>query len=117
MIFPSDHVILRFNVPLTHADEVRKAAGEAGSGRLGNYSFCSFSVRGMGRFLPSDDATPFLGAGGVLEEVEEEQIETYCHVSILENVIEAIKKAHPYEEMAIEIQPLYDMGRKKAADT
>ena len=37
-------------VPLSHSDAVRKALGEAGAGRIGNYDFCSFSSLGTGRF-------------------------------------------------------------------
>ena len=109
---PSEYYILRFNVPIAWADKVRLAAGEAGAGRLGSYSFCSFSVRGVGRFMPRLGANPFLGEVGLLEEVEEEQVETYCHESCLEAVLQAIKKAHPYEEMFIEVQPLYSLARK-----
>ena len=39
-------------VPLTHTDVVREAIGKAGGGKLGKYSFCTFSTRGIGRFRP-----------------------------------------------------------------
>jgi hypothetical protein len=112
----SEYVILRFNVPISHADALRQAAAEAGAGRLGGYTFCSFSTKGVGRFMPQQGSNPFTGEEGVIEEVQEEQIETYCQVNLLQMVVEAIKKAHPYEEMAIEIQPIYEMGRKKGGE-
>ena len=31
--------------PETHADAVREAMGKAGAGKMGNYSFCSFSAK------------------------------------------------------------------------
>ncbi len=34
-------------VPLTHADIVRDAMGDAGAGAIGNYSHCSFSSKGL----------------------------------------------------------------------
>ena len=49
---------LVFTVPTTHADAVRKAVGEAGAGKIGNYSFCSFSTKGTGQFKPEQGANP-----------------------------------------------------------
>jgi hypothetical protein len=42
------------------------------------------------------------------ESVEEEKIEVVVPRAILKNVIESIKKVHPYEEMAFDIYPLED---------
>ncbi|PZP40230.1 MAG: hypothetical protein DI585_01675 [Pseudomonas fluorescens] len=91
------------HVPLSHADAVRQAIGEAGGGVLGDYRHCSFSVRGVGRFRPMEGANPHIGEVGLLEEVEEEQI----HVSgigagILKDVVAAVRAVHPYEEPLIE---------------
>lgn len=93
-------------VPLTHADVVRDAMGQAGAGRLGKYTFCSFSSRGVGRFRPEEGAQPAIGEVGQFEEVEEERIEITCHQDVVENVIAAIKRVHPYEEIAMDIYPL-----------
>lgn len=93
-------------VPLTHTDIVLKAIGEAGGGRLGKYSFCTFSTRGVGRFKPDQDANPHIGAVGVLESVEEEKIEVTCDDSVIKAVITAIKAVHPYEEVAMDIYTL-----------
>ena len=54
-------------VPVESADNVRQVIGEAGGGKIGNYSFCSFSVRGIGRFLPGEGAHPAIGEVGKLE--------------------------------------------------
>ena len=93
-------------VPETHAEIVRQAMGNAGAGKIGNYSFCSFSSKGIGRFIPHEGAKPFLGEVGKTEEVAEEKIEVICPREIAGQVIEAIKKSHPYEEPAYEIIPL-----------
>jgi len=97
-------------VPSAQADKVRAALAAAGAGRIGNYSDCSFSVRGVGRFKPESGATPFVGSVGALEEVEEERIEAVCPIALLASVIAAIKAAHPYEEPAIEIYPMLDVA-------
>lgn len=102
----SEVVKLVVYVPLGHADVVRKAIGKAGAGKIGNYGYCSFSVRGVGRFLPLKGAHPSIGKVGKLEEVQEERIETVCYKKDLNKIIKAIKKVHPYEEIAMDIYRL-----------
>lgn len=111
---PSEYVTLIITVPETHADHMREVMGRAGAGKVGEYSHCSFSVKGIGRFIPNDTANPYIGKKGILEEVVEERIEAVCSIAILDHVIEEIKKAHPYEEAVIDIYPVYEIGRKKA---
>lgn len=101
----SQHKIVVY-VPLTHTDTVRKAIGEAGGGKLGKYSYCSFSTRGIGRFRPDEGANPHRGEIGKFEEVEEERIEITCDSRVVGDVIAAIKRAHPYEEIAMDVWPL-----------
>jgi len=96
-------------VPESHADAVRRVIGDAGAGKIGNYSFASFSSKGVGRFRPEAGANPSFGEIGKLESVEEERIEVVCPRDILENVISAMKKAHPYEEVAYDMYPLEEM--------
>lgn len=93
-------------VPETYADAVREAMGNAGAGRIGNYSFCSFSTKGVGRFKPEDGAHPHIGEVGTLEKVEEERIEMVCPRDRVNDVIRAIKEVHPYEEVALDVYPL-----------
>src|SRR3989344_4011933 len=89
-------------VPIANADRVRQVIGDAGGGKIGAYSHCSFSSRGTGRFTPGPAAKPFVGEIGKPEEVEEERIEFVCETHCLDEVIAAIREAHPYEEPAIE---------------
>ena len=95
-------------VPVENADAVRQALGEAGAGKLGEYSFCSYSVLGTGRFLPSERANPHIGKPGVLESVQEDRIEVTCERADAKNIIAAMKAAHPYEEVAFDVYPLLD---------
>lgn len=93
-------------VPVADADKVREALGDAGAGQIGEYSFCSYSVIGKGRFVPSDKANPHIGVANQAEMVEEERIEVVCERSKAKTVIEAMRQAHPYEEVAFDIYPL-----------
>lgn len=93
-------------VPVIHAEKIRTALADAGAGQIGNYDFCSFSVKGIGRFRPCKGAKPFLGKQGKIEKVEEERIETICPQKIYKKVVKAVRAAHPYEEPAIDVLPL-----------
>lgn len=96
-------------VPLSHADVVRQALGEAGAGKIGNYDFCSFSSRGIGRFRGNEKANPAIGEAGKYEAVEEERIEAVVPREILKQVIEKVKSVHPYEEVAFDVYPLENL--------
>lgn len=97
-------------VPVSHAEVIRKVLGEAGAGFIGNYSHCSFSANGTGRFLPGENTNPFLGEAGKLEEVEEVRLETIVPEPLLKKTITAMIKAHPYEEVAYDVYPLENTG-------
>ncbi|MCI5108717.1 MAG: hypothetical protein MRY49_02620 [Candidatus Pacebacteria bacterium] len=105
----SKNVKLVVFVPETHTSVVRKAMGEAGAGKIGNYDFCSFSTAGTGRFKPQEGANPHIGEVGKLESVLEERIEVVCERDKLQDVVKAIKKVHPYDEVALDAYSLEDL--------
>lgn len=108
----ADYFTIVIIVPETHADIMREVLGKVGAGKMGNYSFASFSIKGIGHFIPNKKATPFIGEANKLETVVEERIETICEKKDLEKVIEEIKKVHPYETTIIDIFPVYKIGCK-----
>jgi hypothetical protein len=93
-------------VPEAHADKLREAMGDAGAGKIGNYSHCMFTVKGTGQFKPEDGANPAIGEVGRLEKVQEERIETVCEGDKLQAVLKAIRENHPYEEPATDVYPI-----------
>lgn len=95
-----------FTVPEADLEAVLAAMGAAGAGVLGEYTFCSFSQPGTGRFLPSEAATPHVGATGALNREPEIRVETFCERAQARAVVAAIRAAHPYEEPVIYIVPL-----------
>jgi hypothetical protein len=109
----SEYVTIVVVVPESHADLIREIMGQAGAGESPHYSHGSFSVKGKSRFMPKKGSNPFIGKEGTLETVNEERIETICARNRLEKVLEAIKKAHPYEETYIDIYPIYQIGIKR----
>jgi len=98
-------------VPNEHREAVREALFNAGAGWIGNYSHCSFNVEGTGTFLPREGTDPFIGKQGKLESVAETRIETVVPQSALKAAVQAMLKAHPYEEVAYDIYPMDLKGR------
>jgi dinuclear metal center YbgI/SA1388 family protein len=97
-------------VPESHGDIVREALGRAGAGFIGNYSHCSFSGSGTGRFMPGADTHPYIGKTGQLEAVEEVRIETIVPEALVKKAVSAMIKVHPYEEVAYDLYPLDNKG-------
>jgi len=98
-------------VPASHEAQVRDALFAAGAGWIGNYSHCSFNVPGTGTFLPREGTDPFIGKPGKLEFAQEVRIETIVPASAERQVIQAMLKAHPYEEVAYDLYPMDLKGR------
>jgi hypothetical protein len=98
------------HVPESHGDVLREAMGAAGAGKIGNYTHCTFTIKGTGRFKPGEGANPTIGEVGKLETVPEERIETVCEEDVLKDVLAAIKKVHPYEEPATDVYPIEVIG-------
>ncbi|MBW7847580.1 MAG: Nif3-like dinuclear metal center hexameric protein [Bacteroidales bacterium] len=93
-------------VPTAHLTEVRQAIFTAGGGHIGQYDSCSFSTPGKGSFRAGENANPFVGEIGNLHEEEEQRLEVIVPSFRLNAVINAMLKAHPYEEVAYDLIPL-----------
>lgn len=92
--------------PLSHADQVRIALFEAGAGHIGNYDQCSYNSQGKGSFRGSDETHPFAGQKNILHFEEEIRIEVIVPAYLEKQVVSAMKKNHPYEEVAYDLYPL-----------
>lgn len=108
MNFNVKKVKIFVTVPEENLKEVRTAMCNAGAGIIGNYTFCSTSTKSIGTFIPNDSANPYIGEQNKLEFVEEEKLEVICDIEKVKKVISELRKAHPYEEPAIDIVPLID---------
>ncbi|MBS2079218.1 Nif3-like dinuclear metal center hexameric protein, partial [Mycobacterium tuberculosis] len=56
-------------VPNENAEAVQAAVFDAGAGHIGDYSHCSWTVTGIGQFLPHEGASPAVGSVGNVERV------------------------------------------------
>jgi hypothetical protein len=93
-------------VPAEALDAVRDALFEAGAGRIGDYERCSWYTAGTGTFLGGEETSPAVGARGQEEHVPELRLETVFPEERHEDVITALRRAHPYEEPAFDVYPL-----------
>jgi dinuclear metal center YbgI/SA1388 family protein len=96
-------------VPEAACERVSRALFEAGAGKIGNYSSCSFRSGGTGTFFGEAGAHPKIGSAGKLEEVAELKLETVVPAARVSDVIRALRASHPYEE------PAFDLVRVAAA--
>lgn len=93
-------------IPATHTNQVRDAIFEVGAGVIANYSENSFLVKGIGTFKGNKKSVPFIGEVDIRKEVEEDKLEIIFPTWLTNKVVDALKKTHPYEEVAYELIPL-----------
>lgn len=98
-------------VPKGYEEDIRKVMGNKGAGWIGDYSHCTFQTSGIGTFKPLENTNPFIGKIGKVEKVEESRLETIVTRKNLSKTLNAIIKAHPYEEVAYDIYPLENQGK------
>jgi dinuclear metal center YbgI/SA1388 family protein len=104
-------------VPETHIEVVRVSICEAGGGHVGDYSHCTYQTMGTGTFMPLEGSNPYIGKKNELEKVEEYRLETIVSHKNLKEVLQKMKEAHPYEEVAYDVFALsnniesFGMGR------
>jgi hypothetical protein len=95
-------------VPREALDTVRDALFAAGAGRIGDYERCSWYTEGTGTFLGGEGTKPDVGRAGREERVAELRLETVFPVEHQNDVLAALRRAHPYEEPAFDIYELVD---------
>ena len=96
-------------VPREALDSTRAAVFAAGAGRIGDYERCSWYTAGTGTFLAGEGADPSIGRVGKEERVSELRVETVVPAESAAQVVEALREAHPYEEVAFELYRLVEL--------
>jgi dinuclear metal center YbgI/SA1388 family protein len=119
ILIPKSGALKKLNtsVPQDYVEVVLEALHKCGAGALGNYSDCSFSVSGIGRFKGNQNSKPFKGATNQKSEIEEVNIQMVFSSHLSASVTQALKESHPYETVAFDIvtldhpNPEVGMGR------
>lgn len=101
----NQHKLVTF-VPEKDVERVSQALFDAGAGRIGDYTACSFRSPGTGTFFGQAGTNPTVGQSGRLEQAAEVRVETVVPVAKIAAVIRALRSAHPYEEPAFDLQQL-----------
>jgi dinuclear metal center YbgI/SA1388 family protein len=97
-------------VPVGYEDRVREAICQAGGGIIGNYSNCSFAIRGQGTYKPLPGAQPWRGIVSELVRAAESRLEVVVPEGLVAAALEELKTIHPYEEVAYDLYPLKNQG-------
>ena len=95
-----------FYVPASHLETVKTTLFEAGAGKIGNYDCCCWQTKGEGQFRPLSGSQPFTGERHKINKEPEYQVEMVCEDSLVDAVIEALFKSHPYETPAFATWPV-----------
>ena len=102
-------------VPSDYTEQVQQALFEAGAGHIGNYSECSYSTPGIGTYKPGANTHPFIGVKGQRHQEHEDKLEVILPDFLENQILDALFKAHPYEEVAYELIPLDNIHQEVGA--
>jgi hypothetical protein len=93
-------------VPREALDPLREALFAAGAGRIGDYDRCSWYTLGTGTFFGGETTDPSVGEKGREQRVSELRLETVYPEELHDDVVAALRAAHPYDEPAFDVYPL-----------
>ena len=93
-------------VPEEALDVVREALFAAGAGRIGEYERCSWYTEGVGTFYGGEQTSPTVGERDREERVPELRLETVFPADRQDDIVAALRSAHPYEEPAFDVYQL-----------
>jgi len=100
-------------IPVDDTEMVREALFTAGAGNIGNYERCSFTLEGTGSFKGNEDSNPVKGERGVTQLEPENQLNITFPAHQEFAVLKALFKAHPYEEVAYEVETLENIDQQR----
>lgn len=98
--------------PKDSVDKVSEAMFSAGGGHIGNYDKCSFRLGGVGTFRALEGANPYVGQKNKLHEEPEVRLELIVPDYKTSSVVQAMKEAHPYEEVAYDVIMLKNVDQQ-----
>ncbi len=105
ILIPQKNTIKKLTTyaPIHESEQLTNTLFEAGAGTIGNYSNCSFTNQGIGSFKADKHAKPTIGTIGETHFEKEAQINITFSAGVEKEVMQALFKNHPYEEVAYEV--------------
>lgn len=101
--------------PQEATEKVLNALFEAGAGKIGEYSGCSFLAEGTGTYTPSEHSDPYIGTKGTPHREAETRIEVLLPSYLEKKVLSALLSSHPYEEVAYFLHRLENENQEVGA--
>lgn len=92
-----------FFVPDSHVEIVKEAIFNAGGGKIGEYSHCAWQILGQGQFKPLAGSNPYSSSIDQLKSVPEWRVELVVTDLLIQDAVDAMKAAHPYEVPAYDV--------------
>ncbi|MEE2954197.1 MAG: Nif3-like dinuclear metal center hexameric protein [Bacteroidota bacterium] len=113
ILSPKDNLIMQLVVycPKKYTKKIQKALFDSGAGNIGNYNECSFISQGIGTFQPLQEAQPKIGSIGERYSGNEERISVVFPKHLRFQIIKAMERAHPYEEVAYQIHTIDNLNQ------
>lgn len=96
-------------LPLEALDKIKNGLYQAGFGKVGNYDCCLSWYKINSSWKPLAGTNPYLGNVGEIEYAPEYKLEFRCDEENLRKAIDIIKANHPYEEVCINILPIFNI--------
>ena len=97
--------LVTYTVP-ENVEKIRNAMFAAGAGKIGNYEDCSFSTKGTGTYMGTENSNPEIGERFEFMETAEIKIEVTFEKHLQSKILQALFSNHVYEEVAYEIYQL-----------
>lgn len=94
---------LSFFVPNDDLEAVKRAVFKTGAGKIGHYDQCCWQSKGQGQFRPLPGSEPHIGVLQQVTTIEEWKVELVCEPDFIRAAVNALKQAHPYEEVAYDV--------------
>ncbi|WP_420148579.1 Nif3-like dinuclear metal center hexameric protein [Spirosoma sp.] len=99
-------------VPVADTQRVLDVLYAAGAGQIGAYKNCSFRTSGTGTYQPDNNANPAIGNVGEYHEGPENRIEVIVPAYQQNQLLAALRQAHPYEEVAYYLTTLDNQNQE-----
>ncbi len=100
---------LCFYVPAEYLEPVKSAVFDAGAGKSGNYQKVCWQTVGTGQFEALPGSKPDRGELGEICKVDEYKVEMICQEDFIDAALQALKAAHPYEQVAYDVMQLIEL--------
>lgn len=96
-------------LPKGALENIKNALYNLGFGKIGNYDCCLNWYEVNSSWRAKDGANPYQGEVGKIEFSTEFKLEFVCNKNDLKKAVQTIKQNHQYEEVCINIIPLFDI--------